>query len=331
MVKFSVVIITRQINDYIREAMPYLQAQTFQDFEIVLVSETKEKEKFPKTRIINSGRASPALARNVGAKKSKGEIIAFIDDDAYPEKDWLKNALKEFEDKKVVGVGGPSFVPHKATFFQKVSNEVYRLSSSKTGIRYGRAKRQEVKDWVTCNFFVRKKDFLEIGGFDATKWGGEDTQVCYELTKNGKKIIYNPEIIVYHHPRKNLKAHLRQTMFWAMWRAFLMKRYPKDSVRITFLAPSALVLWLFFGGILSLFWQKFGYFYVVIFSSYVLFLVILGFRTKSIKLFFPVIFVTMLTQMVYGIGFVWGLFIRGEPTKNTFNPAKAKKSHINKA
>ena len=313
------------MNDYIREAIPHHLNQSYQNFEIIIVSENIDSERFPKTRFVKVGKVPPAEKRNVGVREAKGEIIAFIDDDAYPEKDWLKNALAEFEDENIVAAGGPSLPPHKSTFFQRVSNEVYRLSSPKTGMRYGKARRQEVEDWVTCNFFVKRKDFLDVGGFDATKWGGEDTQVCYELTKDGRKIVYNPDLIIYHHPRKNLKAHLRQTLFWAMWRAYLMKRYPKDSVRLTFIAPSLLVLWLFIGGVVSLFWKNFGYLYLGIFGLYVFFLLIVGLRTKSPKLFFPVMIVTMLTQLIYGVGFLKGVFTKGEPTKVTFNPADVKK------
>ncbi|MBS3088197.1 glycosyltransferase [Candidatus Pacearchaeota archaeon] len=320
-ITFSVVIPTRKINDYIREAIPYHLNQKYQNFEIIILTEANEKEKFPKTRIIKVGQIPPSEKRNIGVEASRGKIIAFIDDDAYPEKDWLENAVKEFEDEKVVGVGGPGLVPRGASFFQKVSNEVYKLSSPKTGIRYGKGKRKIVEDWLTCNLFVRRKDFLDVGGFNSKYWGGEDTQVCYELTKNGKKIIYNPGVVVYHHPRKNLKAHLRQTLFWAMWRGFLVRCYPKDSTRLTFFAPSLLVLWLFFGGFLSLISKNFGYLYLGVFILYFIFLFAVGIRTKSLKLFFPVIFVMVLTQLIYGVGFLKGI-VFGEPTKETFNPSE---------
>src|SRR3990167_1452760 len=139
--KISIIIPTRDMNDYIREAIPHHLNQSYQNFEIIIVSENIDSERFPKTRFVKVGKVPPAEKRNVGVREAKGEIIAFIDDDAYPEKDWLKNALTEFEDENIVAVGGPSFVPHRATFFQRVSNEVYRVSSPKTGMRYGKARR----------------------------------------------------------------------------------------------------------------------------------------------------------------------------------------------
>ena len=320
--KFLIVIPTRQINDCIRKAIPYHLKQSYKNFEIIIVSEANEKEKFPKTRIIKVGKVPPSEKRNIGVRESYGDIICFIDDDAYPERDWLEKAVKEFENKDVVAVGGPGLVPKSSSFFQRVSSEVYRLSSVKTGMRYGKVKRQEVEDWLTCNFFVRKRDFLRSGGFDSRYWGGEDTQVCFKIRKKGKVIIYNPEVVVYHHPRKDLRSHLRQTLFWAMWRGFLTKKYPKDSLRLTFLAPSLLVLWLFFGGIISSSYSGFGYFYAVVFVLYLAFLLTVGARAENLSFFFPVIFVTFLSQLIYGVGFIRGIFF-GEPTQATFNPAES--------
>ena len=318
MIKFSIVIIVRKINNYVREAMYHLQRQTYEDFEIIIVSEKKEEENFERTRIIYSGRASPAQARNIGVKNARGEIIVFIDDDAYPEKDWLEKAVKNFKDKKIVAVGGPSLVPKNSTFFQRVSNKVYELSSKKTGIRYGQYKKQEIDDWPTCNFSVRRENFEKIGGFNSEYWGGEDTQLSYSLLKSGK-MVYDPEVIVYHHPRKSLEKHLKQTLFWSMWRGFFMRLH-KQSFQLTFFIPSIFVLWLFFGGMLTWVSQSFGYVYLASLVLYGLFLMVKGIQTKNAKLFFPVIFVMFLTHLFYGIGFLKGILSKNAPIKKTLNP-----------
>ncbi len=323
--KFSVVIIARKMNDYIKEAMPYFKKQSFQDFEIILVLEEKTTEKFPKSQIIITGRTAPSNARNVGVKNAKGEIIAFIDDDAYPEKNWLEKANEEFKDPNVVAVGGPSFAPKNATFFQKVSNKVYELSSSKTGPRYGKAKRMEIDDWPTCNFFVRKNDFEKTQGFDSKYWGGEDTQVCYSLLKIGKKMYYNPDLIVYHHPRKTLKQHLKQTFFWGMWRGFFMRMH-KQSRQLTFFIPPAFVAIFTFGLIFSFFSKFVRYAYFAFLILYIIYIILLGIKTKNFKLAFPVMATTILTHFSYGSGFIKGLFASKDgPIKKTLNPAESLK------
>lgn len=326
---FSIIIPTRNVNDYIREAIPHHLSQNYQNFEIIVITESDEKEKFAKTRYVKVGKIPPAEKRNVGVKNAKGEIIAFIDDDAYPKKDWLENAVKTFKDKTISAVGGPSLVPDKATFFQRVSNKVYEVSSKKTGMRYGEGKKREkieIDDWPTCNFIIRKKDFLEIGGFNSKIWGAEDSQLCYELVMKKKKIIYDPEIKVYHYPRKNLKNHLKQPFFWALWRgAFLIKKYPKNAFKLTFIIPSLIVLWLIIGGVFSFFIPLIKKIYFTSLILYLIFLLFIGFKTKNAKMFFPVMGVTFLTHISYGLGFLKGLFIFGEPTKKTFNPADKKK------
>ncbi len=325
MVKFSVIMIARAMNDFIKEAMPHLLKQTYKDYEIVLVLEEKTKEKFPKTRIIACGRASPAEARNIGVRNAKGEIIAFMDDDAYPEANWLEVAARDFDDKNIVAVGGPSLVPKNATFFQRVSNKVYELSSGKTGIRYsGRGKRKEIDDWPTCNFFARKADFLKVGGFDSQYWGGEDTQVCYSLLKTGKKMIYNPKLVIYHHPRKTLKQHLKQTYFWGMWRGFFMRIY-KQSRQLTFFIPPLFVLGVIIGGLLSFFSSIIALIYLSVILLYLIYILIIGIKTMNIALFFPVMFVTILTHFSYGFGFLKGIISKDEPIKRTLNPSEGLK------
>jgi len=320
--KFSIIVPLRKINDYLREAIPHHLNQFFKDFEIIVVSEENESEKFPKTKIIKVGQVPPSEKRNVGAKHAKGEILAFIDDDAYPDKNWLKNAEKIFRDKEIIALGGPSLVPKEATFFQRVSNKVYELSSKKTGPRYGKSRRMEIDDWPTCNFFVRRKDFEKTKGFDPRYWGGEDTKLCYSLLKIGKKIIYEPEVIIYHHPRKTIKQHLRQTYFWGMWRGFFMKIH-KQSRQFTFFIPALFITWLGLGSIISLFNNYFRNLYFLSFGVYSLYLLFIGIKSRSLKLFFPVIFVTFLTHFAYGLGFFKGIFSRKSgPTQRTLNPSE---------
>src|SRR3989344_1659244 len=159
--KFSIIIPVRKINGLLIEAIPHYLNQTRKDCEIIIVSEADEKCRFPKTRIIKVGKVSPAEKRNIGVKESKGEFIAFIDDDAYPAQNILEIAEKNFEDKDISAIGGPSLVPKNATYFQIVSNKVYELSSRKTGIRYGVGKKKFIDDWPTCNFFIRKNTFID--------------------------------------------------------------------------------------------------------------------------------------------------------------------------
>ncbi|MBU1127372.1 glycosyltransferase family 2 protein, partial [Patescibacteria group bacterium] len=87
----SIIIPVKRINDYIRhEIIPSLEKQTFQNFELIILPDKKTKEKLKGARIIPTWpKTGPADKRDLGVKKAKGEIISFLDDDAYPAEGWI--------------------------------------------------------------------------------------------------------------------------------------------------------------------------------------------------------------------------------------------------
>jgi cellulose synthase/poly-beta-1,6-N-acetylglucosamine synthase-like glycosyltransferase len=318
---FSVIVIVRQMNDYLRDALPWFARQTLRDFELIVVSETEIHEPLPGVRLIICGRASPSRARNIGAAAATGDILAFIDDDAYPALDWLEKAYSIFQDPAIGAIGGPSLVPHKATFFQRVSNKVYELSSAKTGPRYGRCPRAKIDDWPTCNFFLRRQYFFAVGGFNEDHWGGEDTQLCYGLVNAGVNMISDPDLIIYHHPRKTLRQHIRQTYFWGLWRGFMIKHH-RQSLQLVFFMPALLLLGLTVGVLLALVVPFFHVPYLLLLGVVGMYLFLTALRSRSWSLAGPVAAVMLLSQFAYGFGFLRGLASLDAPTRKTLNPTE---------
>jgi len=321
--KVSIVIPVKAINDFLRqETIPSILNQSFQNFEIIIITDKACKEKFSKTTIISSwSKTGPADKRDMGVKKAKGEIIAFLDDDSYPDKDWLKKALKNFKkDEKIAGVAGPNITPPHNSLRQKASGYVWStwLGSGGAGTyRCAVSQRREVDDFPTVNLLVRKKDFLSVGGFDSHYWPGEDTKLCHDLVyKLGKKIIYTPEVLVYHHRREVFKPHLQQIGRYALHRGHFARILPKTSLRLGYLIPSLFVLWLFGGPFLILL-LKFNFLYLLylfIISLYVLLLLITAIKVylkeKNLKLAFLVIPSIFVTHLVYGVLFIKGFFLK---------------------
>ncbi len=74
-------------------------------------------------------------------------------------------------------------------------------------------------------------------------WPGEDTKLCMLLTKaEGKRIVYEPEAVVYHHRRALFWGHFRQVWNYAVHRGFFAKRYPDTSLRPQYFVPSTFVV-----------------------------------------------------------------------------------------
>ena len=315
----SIVIPSISINDYIQESVPKILGLDWVDFEVLIfIDKPDKKHNWPKTKIIASGKVGPAEKRDLALKYAKGEILAFLDDDAYPEKDWLKKAIKHFKNKKVAAVGGPAITPKTDGILQKVSGAVFEsyLGGSATRNRYlpiGSV--SETEDWPTVNLLVRKDVFKQVGGFDNTYWPGEDTKLCLDIINAGYKIISEPKAIVYHHRRSDLVKHFKQIGNYALHRGFFAKIYPKTSRKFFYFVPSLFDLYLV-SSLILLFIIHNSLFIILILlplAFYALGLLIdatiISFRWKN-----PIIgIITMpmifLTHFWYGIRFVWGLVI----------------------
>ena len=110
--RISIIIPIKKINDYLREeTVPAILKQGYQGFEVIILPDRGSKERFLKTKIVPSWpKTGPADKRDIGAKKAKGEMLAFIDDDSYPDKNWLEEAMRVFqEDEQIAAVCGPKF------------------------------------------------------------------------------------------------------------------------------------------------------------------------------------------------------------------------------
>jgi GT2 family glycosyltransferase len=176
---------------------------------------------------------------------SRAQLLAFLDDDAYPEPDWLGHALPHFEDARVGAVGGPAVTPPDDNVWQKASGEVFStwLGGGVYSYRYIPQQRREVDDYPSVNFIIRRDVFEKAGGFDSTFWPGEDTKLCLEVTKSlGLKIVYDPEVFVWHHRRELFLPHLKQVTNYALHRGFFAKIFPQTSLRPSYFIPSLFAL-----------------------------------------------------------------------------------------
>jgi GT2 family glycosyltransferase len=163
---------------------------------------------------------SPGWKRDFGADKAKGNILAFIDADAYPDRDWIKEALYIFKKyPKVVAVGGPGITPPQDSVAQKISGLIYE--STPISYRYKPQLPRFVKELPSCNLFVRKSVFNKVGGFDCSFYPGEDSVLCAKLLKHGK-ILYSPLVVVYHHRRSFPWGHWKQVANYGRMRGILI-------------------------------------------------------------------------------------------------------------
>lgn len=357
--KFTVAIVVESVNDYVRESLKHLLEMRFNDFEILLLLSQITSETFPKTRIISRPdlAGNPSLRRDLVITEARGELVAFLDDDAYPSSNWLENSLPHFTDLKVAAVGGPGVTPPGDDWKRQVSGWVHTspVGAGSFSFRTKADKARQVDDFPSMNLIVRKSDFIIIGGFDSNFWPGEDTKLCLDLTyKLNKKIIYEPGVLVYHHRRPIFRPHLIQVGRYGLHRGYFAKVLPKTSRRVVYFLPSLLLLTFFVGGIISIISRSVrcppslpfvgagqflvvscpvvAPFYLLLISTYFVLIFLNGLwiwrASKSFRVGFWSIPAVCATHFWYGLQFIRGITSKNLKKYNNFsNSVKSVKKY----
>lgn len=153
--------------------------------EIILINnnskdKTKEivQKKFPTVRIVDEEKQGVVFARIAGVNAAKGKIIAFTDADTIVPRDWLTKIMKEYDNPKVVAVGGPRLLsPYnfRAKIDNIMTNPFFFIFKSFPG----------------HNMSFRKEAYLACGGFSTQSNLAEDFYINHQLKKVGKVVIIN--------------------------------------------------------------------------------------------------------------------------------------------
>jgi glycosyltransferase involved in cell wall biosynthesis len=312
----SIVIAYPAETHYLRQALAAISAQTYPHYEVLLLPDETGSHPWPgPIREIPTGRIRPAEKRNIGIREARGQVVVFLDDDAYPVPDWLERALAYFTIPGVVGVGGPGMTPAEDPFLAQMSGLVYAcpLVSGSARHRYVPERVLEVDDFPSCNLFVTAEALRQTGGFRTDYWPGEDTLLCLDLVhKHGGRLLYEPRAIVFHHRRQLFLPHLRQVGRYGLHRGLFARRFPQTSRRIAYWIPSLLVLGLVGGALVAPFHPFLRNTYLAVVAFYLLVTFLYAFHRR------PGVWLTVWpgivsTHLVYGARFLQGYLFGATP------------------
>jgi len=306
----SILIPCKTHTSHLAECLDRISRLDYPDYEVLLLPNGDMDITREGVRVIATGDVPPPRKRNIGWVKARGEIIAFIDDDAWPEQNWLANAVRHFGDPSVAAVGGPSsFAPTDDSREQAAEAVLSSLMVGGTQ-RYRTIPKMlmDVDDQPTSNLLVRTSALEEIGGFDTRYWPGEDTLLCRKITRQlGKRIIYDPDVNVMHHRRPLFQPFWRQAARFGLHRGYFAKKFPETSRRISYFLPSATVLYLLLGWIPLVFVPGGGRFYAASALFYLLCAGLTGMWTLGPRRAWMVMAGIIGTHLVYGLNFIKGL------------------------
>lgn len=212
--KISVIICAYTENRWedLIAAVKSVRGQTLPPFEIIVVIDhnlklfERAQNQFPDSVVIeNQGVQGLSNARNSGISASQGDIIAFMDEDAYAEPDWLARLSAHYSDPNVMGVGGlvvPAWTAKKPGWFPVEFNWVvgcsYRGLPETSSV---------VRNMIGCNMSLRRAAFEMVGGFRSgigrvgtIPLGCEETELCIRVNQSilGSTFIHDPLARVSH-------------------------------------------------------------------------------------------------------------------------------------
>ena len=267
-----------------------------------------------KLEIIVARGKQPSVQRNAAIRAARNDLIYFLDDDSVPPPENLRRAVDAFSDPQVKMLGGPNLCPPEAPFLEHVfalvqSSHLAFFSSAARYASLGSRRETSEKELILCNLLARKKDVIELGGFNEALYPNEENALMDDLQKRGGKLIYDPQLIVYRRPRSTLKSFGKMLMNYGRGRAEQVRLHPTIRSAPNF-APPLFVVYLlatpFLGKYLGMpgIWPLLAYLLVVLFQA-----AVLSFR-GGVAQSICAIPLIILVHVLYGVGFWRGLFTK---------------------
>jgi len=194
---------------------------------------------YPKVRYIREDVPGSSAARNRALREAKHEFVAFTDDDAAPDPNWLRSLLQNFSDPRVMCVTGlvmpleleteaqewfERYSPHGRGFYRLVFDGAKDnpLIVATVGVSASMALRKSLIDFIGL--------FDEDLGAGTPTVGGEDCELFARILRSGYRIVYEPRALSWHRHRRTWEE-LQKTLqgygigVYAFWtRMFLVNR-----------------------------------------------------------------------------------------------------------
>lgn len=317
----SVVVACKTIDSYVKECAQESLRLEYPSFEVLLLPDYDSDFQETGVRVLPTGPIPPSEKRNIGVKSSKGDIVAFIDGDAYPARDWLGNAAKHFLSLRVAAVGGPGLTPESDDVMQKASGEILSslIGGGPLSFRHRPKGPRGTDDLPSVNLIVRKSVFNELGGFNSSYWPGEDTKFCRDIVYGLKMdILYAPDVRVFHHRRELFRPHLKQIAGYGFHRGLFSKKFPENSRRPLYFLPSVLALGLPIIILLGYLRPALMPLSISVTAAYFLIVLIsalgVGLKHKDVVVGAAFFVGAIATHLWYGAYFIKGLLSRGVDT-----------------
>jgi len=325
--KYSFVIVSRKINNYLEESVGSILSIDRDDYDIfIYLDECEDLNYFNscKVKINISSDLSVCYKRNLIIKDSDSEFYIFIDDDAFVAGNYLDILDNYYNKQNINFIAGPNITPEVDSVFQKASGIAYAIGYPE---RYFSVNDIYFLSFAPAvNMVLRRETFSNMGGFTWKFSFSEDMKFCLDYdVKYKKSIVYDKNLIVYHHRRKNLFSHIKQVSRYGFYGAILFSnnlwyfsgvKYLKNYLSSIFVfALIFLMIMSFVNNIFIVLLIA----YLIVYFLYILYRVgVLYKYEKNRRVLFIGLFLGVINNLFYGINFLIG-FVYGSFSKRIRN------------
>ena len=223
----SVVVCAYNAEDTIDECLRHTCATDYPKVEVILIDDGSTDQtaafarRHPSVRVVTVPHAGLGAARNEGFLQARGDVVAYLDSDAYPCREWLYYLALGFDSSKVGGVGGPNLPPPRDPVG---AHAVARAPGGPVHVLVSDDRAEHVPG---CNMAFWKEVLEELGGFDPIYTAaGDDVDFCWKVLDHEWDIGFHPAAFVWHHRRPSLRSYLRQQRSYGRSEALVEARNP---------------------------------------------------------------------------------------------------------
>jgi glycosyltransferase involved in cell wall biosynthesis len=194
----SVVVPALNEEEWIVSCLESLTSQSYDDYELIVVDggssdRTVElAEQYADRVIVYKGPVG--AARNLGARGSRGEILAFMDADTIACTSWMEVISESFKEREVVGATGPT-LPTNGSTMDSMLYQGATVYLQRILLRLG------IPHVAGFNCAYRKEPFLKVGGFDQVNVLSEDVRLSLKIRRFGR-ISFNKKMVAFTSTRR---------------------------------------------------------------------------------------------------------------------------------
>jgi GT2 family glycosyltransferase len=224
--RISVVVCTYNGSRTIRDCLEGVSRLVYPDYEVIVVDDgstddTAEIVQRYDVRLIRTENRGLSSARNTGWRAATGELVAYLDDDAYPDPDWLSYLALAFERTAHVGIGGPNIAPPGDG---SIAECVARAPGNPVHVMLSDREAEHIPG---CNMAFRRAALEAVGGFDEQfRIAGDDVDICWQLREDVGTLGFSAAAVVWHHRRNSVRAYWKQQVGYGRAEGLLERKWP---------------------------------------------------------------------------------------------------------